>query len=108
LPQNLDDSRCLRQRIGQRIRLAGLVATSRHTPTKRGEDMQFITLEDEWGLVELTLFPGNCQPVAYLTMGPYIAHGVVEEQYGVVTVTAHRFENTAGRAQREGERVCPR
>jgi DNA-directed DNA polymerase III PolC len=92
VPSGLDDSRCLRQRIGKHVRLAGLVATGRHTPTKQGENMQFVTLEDEWGLVELTLFPSRCQPVAYLAMGPYVVNGVVEEQYGVVTVTAERFE----------------
>jgi len=92
LPRDLDDSRALRERLGKRIRLAGLVATARHVPTKRGENMQFITLEDEWGLVELTLFPGNCRTVAYLTMGPYLVEGTVEEQYGVVTITARRFQ----------------
>jgi hypothetical protein len=53
--------------------------------------MQFVTLEDEWGLAEVTLFPGTCEPVAYLAMGPYTVTGRVEEQYGVVTVTAEKF-----------------
>ena len=54
--------------------------------------MQFVTLEDEWGLIEATLFPGTCPPVAYLTLGPYIVTGIVEEQYGVLGVTAQRFQ----------------
>ena len=54
--------------------------------------MQFVSLEDEYGLVEVTLFPGECPAVPYLTMGPYTATGVVEEQYGVFTITARRFE----------------
>ena len=68
------------------------MATARHTPTADGRPMQFVTLEDEWGLIEVTLFPGTCPPVAYLTLGPYVVHGVVEEQYDVLTVTAQRFE----------------
>ncbi len=92
LPKGLDDSRSLRARIGGRIRFAGLVAASRHTPTKHGEEMQFIALEDEWGLVDVTLFPNTCKPIAYLTMGPYLVEGEVEEQFDVATVTATRVE----------------
>jgi DNA polymerase III alpha subunit len=108
LPVNLDDSRCIPERVGRRVRLAGLVATARHTPTKHGDNMQFITLEDEWGLVELTLFPGNCRPVAYLTMGPYIAEGIVEEQHGVRTVTVTHFTRADGPSERLAARhSCP-
>jgi DNA polymerase-3 subunit alpha len=92
LPGDLITSRELRDRAGRLVRVAGLVATARHTPTANGRTMQFVTLEDEWGLIEVTLFPGNCPPVAYLTLGPYLVTGVVEEQYGVLTVTARSFE----------------
>jgi DNA polymerase-3 subunit alpha len=85
-------SRDLAENIGRRVRVSGLVATARHTPTSDGRDMQFVTLEDEWGLIECTLFPGTCEPVAYLAMGPYTATGRVEEQFGVVTLTAEKFE----------------
>jgi len=94
-PRVPDDQICSRDlaaNIGRRVRLSGLVATARHTPTSDGRDMQFVTLEDEWGLIEVTLFPGTCEPVAYLAMGPYTATGRVEEQYGVVTLTAEKFE----------------
>jgi DNA-directed DNA polymerase III PolC len=91
LPQGLHDSRCLNSLLGRPIRLAGLVATGRHTETKNGEEMQFVTLEDEWGLVDVTLFPRICPPLAHLSMGPYLVEGEVEEQYGVLTITARRF-----------------
>jgi DNA polymerase-3 subunit alpha len=91
LPPNQHTSRDVPHQIGKRICLSGLVATARHTPTSDGRDMQFVTLEDEWGLVEVTLFPGTCAPVAYLAMGPYTVTGRVEEQFGVVTVTAEKF-----------------
>jgi DNA-directed DNA polymerase III PolC len=92
LPGDLITSRELPDHAGRLVRVAGLVATARHTPTTNGRTMQFVTLEDEWGLIEVTLFPGTCPPVAYLTLGPYLVTGVVEEQYGVLTVTARRFE----------------
>jgi DNA polymerase III alpha subunit len=91
-PVNGITSRDLPGHIGRRVRLSGLVATARHTPTSDGRDMQFVTLEDEWGLIEVTLFPGTCAPVAYLSLGPYNVTGRVEEQYGVRTVTAEKFE----------------
>ena len=77
---------------GRRVRVYGMVATARHTHTEDGRPLQFVTLEDEHGLVEVTLFPGTCPQVAYLTMGPYLAGGVVDDQYGVLTVTARSFE----------------
>ncbi len=50
--------------------------------------MQFITLEDETGLTDVTLFPGNAALLPYLMLGPYLATGVVEEQYGALTLNA--------------------
>jgi DNA-directed DNA polymerase III PolC len=92
LPGGLNSSRELADHVGRVVRVAGLVATARYVSTRNGRPMQFITLEDEWGLIEATLFPGICPTVAYLAMGPYLATGVVEDQYGVLTVTARRFE----------------
>jgi hypothetical protein len=74
------------------VRVQGLVATARHVFTEDGRPIQFVTLEDEHGLAEVTLFPGTCLQVPCLTMGPYVATGVVEEQYGVFTLTARSFE----------------
>ncbi len=77
---------------GRTVRVQGLVATARQAHMQDGRPVQFVTLEDEYGLVEVTLFPGECPAVPHLTMGPYTATGVVEEQHGVYTVTARRFE----------------
>src|SRR5262249_29071420 len=70
----------------------GLVATARLVFTEDARPVQFVTLEDEHGLTEVTLFAGTCRQVPYLSMGPYTATGVVEERFGAVTVTARRFE----------------
>jgi hypothetical protein len=51
-----------------------------------------VTLEDEDGLVEVTLFAGACAQVPYLTLGPYVATGAVEDHHGAHTLTARRFE----------------
>jgi DNA polymerase III alpha subunit len=93
LPAGLHDSRSLPARVGRKIRLAGLLATGRHALTSRGQEMQFITLEDEWGLFEVTFFPGTDLPTgrpAGTSLGPYLIEGKVEDHYGALTVTATR------------------
>ncbi|MER3417400.1 MAG: hypothetical protein C4297_14495 [Gemmataceae bacterium] len=77
--------------VGRTVRVAGLVATYRHTPTETGQEMQFLTLADEQGLIEVALFPDLCRPVPYPTLGPYVVEGVVEERYGAVTVRARQI-----------------
>ncbi len=77
--------------LGRMVRVEGLVAAARRVHTKDGRLLQFITLEDEQGLTETTLFPDECPSIPYLTMGPYTATGVIEEQYGVYTLTARSF-----------------
>jgi hypothetical protein len=78
--------------VGRLVRVQGLVATGRNVWTEDGRPIQFVTLEDEHGLAEVTLFGGTCAQVPYLTLGPYVATGVVEERFGAVTLTARRFE----------------
>jgi DNA-directed DNA polymerase III PolC len=92
LPRGLVTSRDLAGHVGRTVRVAGLVATARDIQTREGKPMRFVTLEDEEGLVEVTLFPDNYPPGTHLALGPYLAAGVVEDQFGVVTVTAHRFD----------------
>jgi DNA polymerase-3 subunit alpha/error-prone DNA polymerase len=91
LPKGLVRSVELPQYHGCRIRTAGVVATGRFAYTEKGLEMQFITLEDEWGLMEVTIFPGTCALLTHLTLGPYVVTGVVDEQFGVFTVTAERM-----------------
>lgn len=77
---------------GRSVRVAGLVAAARYTYTDAGKPMQFVSLEDECGLVDLILFPGSCPLMPYLSAGPYVAEGPVEEHYGVLSVSAQRFD----------------
>jgi len=53
--------------------------------------MTFLTLDDEWGLFEATVFPGVYAAVGELdSYGPHIIDGVVEQQYGSIAVTAQQ------------------
>jgi DNA polymerase III alpha subunit len=81
---------------GRRVRVQGLVATGRHLVTEDDRVVQFVTLEDEHGFTEVTLFEGTCPPVPYPTLGPYTATGVVEDRYGACTLTAERLERDEG------------
>ncbi|HZU36810.1 MAG TPA: DNA polymerase III subunit alpha, partial [Gemmataceae bacterium] len=92
VPSDTISSRQLREHLGRRVRTAGIVATGRHAKTSDDRTMQFITLVDEYGLMEVTLFPDLCPPAAYLTLGPYLVTGVVEEDFDVLTLTAQKFE----------------
>ena len=76
----------LAARRGEKVRIAGLVAAARRLVTRGGRIMQFVTLEDEHGLVETVLFPdvyASLQdPVT--TPGPFIVGGRVEDDNGEV------------------------
>jgi len=79
------------QKIGKHIRVAGILSATRVTETK-GEagDMEFLTLEDESGLVEVTLFPRVYKRFRHIIedLGPYLIRGKVENQYGSLSVNA--------------------
>jgi DNA-directed DNA polymerase III PolC len=91
LPPGIADSRGLSSRVGQKACLAGLVAAARPAPTEAGKEQQGITLEDEWGLVEVVSRPGSRGP-AVLGMGPWLVEGTVVDRHGVAVVAATRME----------------
>jgi DNA polymerase-3 subunit alpha len=73
--------------------MAGIVAAERRVKTKRGEWMFFLTLEDEDGLFECTLFPPAWRRYNGILhgVGPYIVEGKAEDQYGAVTVNVEKL-----------------
>jgi DNA polymerase-3 subunit alpha/error-prone DNA polymerase len=77
---------------GRLVRVRGLVATARHAVAEDGGQVQFVTLEDEHGLNEVTLFPRVCPLVQHLTLGPYVATGTVEDRYGSLGINAQKFD----------------
>jgi DNA polymerase-3 subunit alpha len=79
VPPGLADSRSLDGLIGERVRLAGLLAT----PLEEGEEdqSQLLTLEDEWGLIEVRTAAGVGEMPG---QGPLVlVEGTVEDNHGV-------------------------
>jgi hypothetical protein len=60
VPTGLADSRSLEELAGERVKVAGLLATPLE-PGEEGES-QLLTLEDEWGLVEVRTAAGVGDP----------------------------------------------
>ena len=84
---------------GRHIRIAGFLITGKVVHTKRGDPMEFLTFEDETGLVETTFFPKAYRRFCAM-LGknrPFILCGKVEEDFGAYTLTVERvdtFTNT--------------
>lgn len=75
--------------VGQRITMVGLLITEKAAETKHGHAMEFITLEDITALYDATLFPDVYRRCCHLLSPnrPYVVRGLVEESFGVVTLT---------------------
>ena len=71
------------------IVLAGWLITGKVVRTKKGDPMEFLTFEDETGIVETTFFPRTydrfCHMMDYGR--PYLLEGKVEENWGAATLT---------------------
>ncbi|MEW6262098.1 MAG: DNA polymerase III subunit alpha [Thermodesulfobacteriota bacterium] len=79
----------LARHVGRRVRVAGWLITGKLVSTKDGAPMQFLTFEDETGLMETTFFPLVYRRFCHeLDWGrPYVLAGRVEEEFGAVTLT---------------------
>jgi error-prone DNA polymerase len=84
----------LPRHLGRRVRLAGWLITGKVVATKHGDPMEFLTFEDETGLVETTFFPRAyrrfCHIIDY--QRPYLLSGRVEEDWGAITLTVDGVE----------------
>jgi DNA polymerase III alpha subunit len=83
--------------------VVGWAAAARRVRTKRDEPMLFLTLEDETGLAECTLFPRVYARYGHLVRsgGVLRATGRVEAPYGAPTLNVDRLELIeAGLAQK--------
>jgi DNA polymerase III alpha subunit len=89
--------------VGRKIRLAGVVAARRTVRTDSGGSMCFLTLSDEDGLFEVTVFPPLYRQarsaLSGAGLGPLVVAGVVEDQYGALSVRA--TEGPKGLKRRE-------
>ena len=64
-------------RRGERVRVVGLVAAARRIWTRADQPMQFVTFEDETGLLEAVLLPGIYRALGdpVTTPGPFLVEG---------------------------------
>lgn len=79
----------LARRVGRRVRFAGWLISGKLVSTKDGQPMEFLTFEDDTGLVETTFFPQAYHRFCHLLDWgrPFLLSGLVEEDWGAVTLT---------------------
>ena len=80
--------------IDKNIRMAGFLVTGKVVRTRHGDPMEFLTFEDETDIFETTFFPKTYARVCHkLAHGrPYVLWGVVDVNWGAVTLTVDRVE----------------
>jgi DNA polymerase-3 subunit alpha/error-prone DNA polymerase len=85
---NTIPARELPRHLNRRVRLAGWLITGKTVLTKKGDPMQFVTFEDETGIVEATFFPAAYRRFCHiLDHGrPFLLSGKVEANWGAATL----------------------
>ncbi|PQP34164.1 DNA polymerase III subunit alpha, partial [Desulfobacteraceae bacterium SEEP-SAG9] len=89
----------LRRFIGKQVRLAGWLLTGKVVRTKQGDPMEFLTFEDETGIVETVFFPKTYHRFCHMIDRgrPYRLTGKVEEDWGAITLTVEKVEAISSR-----------
>ena len=84
----------LDQYVGQEVTLIGWLLTEKIVSTKKGEPMEFMTLEDQTGMYDATVFPNTYRTYCHLlaTNQAYMLTGLVEERFSTVTVTVKTLQ----------------
>ena len=84
----------LAQYVGQEVTLIGWLLTEKIVSTKKGEPMEFMTLEDQTGMYDATVFPNRYREYCHLlaTNQGYVVTGLVEQQFSTVTVTVKTLQ----------------
>ncbi|MBM9613536.1 DNA polymerase III subunit alpha [Desulfobulbus rhabdoformis] len=100
-------------RTQKRLRYIGWLITGKLVSTKKGEAMEFLSFEDETGLVECTLFSKAYARYCHLisTCGPFLLSGYLDEDFGVRTFTIEhlrplRLDRARGKPQAEGSPIA--
>jgi DNA polymerase III alpha subunit len=79
----------LGQYVGQEVTLIGWLLTEKIVSTKKGEPMEFMTLEDQTAMYDATVFPSTYRQYCHL-LAPnqaYMITGLVEEHFSTLTIT---------------------
>jgi DNA polymerase-3 subunit alpha/error-prone DNA polymerase len=84
----------LARHIGRRICFGGWLVTGKVVHTKSGDPMEFLTFEDDTGVVETTFFPRTYHRFCHMVDRgrPYLLYGLVERDWGATTLTVDRVE----------------
>ena len=84
----------LEQYMGKVVTLIGWLLTEKIVSTKKGEPMEFITLEDQTGMYDATVFPNSYRQYCHLlaTNQAYVVTGLVKEHFLTVTVTVKTLQ----------------
>ncbi|MDA1192926.1 MAG: hypothetical protein O3A46_14730, partial [Candidatus Poribacteria bacterium] len=83
---------------GSRVKVAGVMVAKRQPPTLSGRRVVFLTLFDETGLLNVTVWDRVYRQyggVVYRDEGPMIVEGIVTRRHGL-GVIAERLETIAG------------
>jgi error-prone DNA polymerase len=88
-------------RNGRRVRVAGMVITRQRPGTAKG--FVFLTLEDETGISNVIVRPDVfARDRTTVVQAPFLlVDGILQQQDGVASVRAERFEQLAGGAAAE-------
>ncbi len=80
--------------VGRRVRVAAWLVTGKTVHTRKGDPMEFLTFEDETGIVETTFFPEAYRRFCHMLdrNRPYLLSGKVETNWGAVTLTVDGVE----------------
>ncbi len=84
----------LEQYVGKEVTLVGWLLTEKIVSTKKGEPMEFMTLEDQTGMYDATLFPTTYRQYCHLlaTNQAYVLTGLVEKHFATVTLTVKTLQ----------------
>jgi len=81
----------LPKHVGKKVTTVGWWVTGKVITTKNDEPMEFISFEDTSALYETVFFPQAYTRFCHMLnrSRPYVLSGVVQEEYGVVTLTVN-------------------
>jgi error-prone DNA polymerase len=82
------------QFINKQICFAGWLITGKTVYTRHGDPMEFLTFEDDTGIVETTFFPEAYKRFCHIIDRgcPYILNGIVDQDWGAITLTVKNIQ----------------
>ncbi|MCF7824364.1 MAG: DNA polymerase III subunit alpha [Candidatus Marinimicrobia bacterium] len=84
----------LKKYVGREVPVIGWLITGKVVHTKNDEPMEFISFEDTTAIYETVFFPEVYRKFCRMlsNVRPYLLHGLVEEDYGAISLTVKHIE----------------